>query len=134
MNVLNRHHQSLQQILPKVQRLYPDAVIRKASTGPELLQVAYDNFHFEVTNTKKDFQIECNPPIAWLVVAFAATAITFSFLYSILFDRAIIGFSGVVPGVLAFFAVKAIFKLRNRTKIEEFKNSFREIVNSEREK
>jgi len=128
MNVLNLHQESLQQILPKIQKLYPDAVIKKAFSGEETLQVQHDNFEFAVSRTKTDFQIDCNPPIAWLLGAFAAAAVIFSFIYSTIFDRALLHFGGVIPGVIAFFVVKSIFKIANKTKIDQFNRKFIEVV------
>jgi hypothetical protein len=128
MNVLNLHQESLQQILPKIQKLYPDAVIKKAFSGEEILQVEHDNFEFAVSKTNTDFQVDCNPPIAYLLGAFAAVAVIFSFIYSSVFDRALLHFGGIIPGVIAFVAVKGLFKLANKKKIEKFNKSFVDIL------
>jgi hypothetical protein len=129
MNVFNVHRETLQQILPKIQKLYPDAFIKKVFTGAEVLQVQHDNFEFAVSKTGTDFQVDCNPPIAWLLGGFAAAAVIFSFICSSVLDRAVLHFGGVVPGVIAFFMVKGIFKLANKGKIKQFNNNFVEIIN-----
>jgi hypothetical protein len=105
MNILNLHQESLQQILPKVQKDYPNATIDKPFVGLETIQVPCENILYIVRKKRTDFVVD------------------FDFSKS---NAKAVGFAF---GVLGLRFARSIFKLRNRTKINQFNNSFIDIVN-----
>lgn len=130
MNVPNLNQESLQQILPLIQKTYPNANIKKPWIGPEIIQVPYESFYFIAKRKKTDFKLDFNPPVIWMVVGMVLGALIFSVLYSVIFGRMIISFGGAIPALIGFLIVKAIFKSKNKEKIEQFNNNFIDAVNN----
>ncbi|MBV4358166.1 hypothetical protein [Pinibacter aurantiacus] len=119
----------MQQLLPEVQKVYSSAVIKKPFIGPERLSVPYENFSFVVSKRKTDFKLDFIPPTFWMVIGMVAAAILFSVILTMIIGRTTISVGGAIPALVGFLIVKLIFRSKNKSKIEQFNNSFIDIVN-----
>jgi hypothetical protein len=106
MNVLNLNQETLQQLLPRIQKNYPDAIIKRPFIGLETILVPFEDILFTIAKRRTDFVIDfdfCKSHSKVISVAF---------------------------GTLGMFITKFVFTVRNKRKIEQFGNSFIDIVNS----
>ncbi|MDH7461929.1 hypothetical protein QEG73_11600 [Chitinophagaceae bacterium 26-R-25] len=106
MNVLNLNHESLQQLLPKIQKSYPDAILKRPFVGLETIQVQCENILYVIRKRSTDFVID----------------------FDLSESRSKV--MCVVFGALGDFVARLFFKSKNKAKIHQFNSSFIDIVNS----
>ncbi|MBV4358165.1 hypothetical protein [Pinibacter aurantiacus] len=105
MNILNLNHESLQQILPRIQKSYPDAILKKPFVGLETIQVQYENVLYVIRKRSTDFVID----------------------FDLSESRSKL--MCVVFGAVGVFIARFFFKSKHKAKIQQFNNSFIDIVN-----
>ncbi|MBV4358167.1 hypothetical protein [Pinibacter aurantiacus] len=130
MNVPNLNQKTLLEILPSVQKQYPEAHIKKTFFGAERIQVPYKKIQFSVRNrmsrtTGKVFDLDFQPPMSWMVMGVAFAVILF-IVYSIALgnSRIVISIGSAILAAIVLFVVKAIFKSKNNEEIELFNKHF----------
>ncbi|MDI3320030.1 hypothetical protein QJ048_09625 [Pinibacter sp. MAH-24] len=105
MNVPNPNQETLQDILPRAQELYPDAVIKKPLIGSETLQIADGKILFVIRKRKEDFVVN----------------VDFSKSIGMTIGR-------VALGAFGSMIAKSILTSKNKARIEMFNNNFADIV------
>jgi|GEM_PF-2147217 len=105
MNVPNPNQETLQDILPRVQEIYVDAVIRKPLIGPETIQAPDGKINFVIRKRKDDF----------------VTDVDFSKTIGMTIGR-------VALGAIGSMIAKSILLSKNKAKIELFNNNFADVV------
>ena len=122
MQIDNPQKASLQEILPRLQGLYPAAVIKKPWIGPEIISIPVDNFRFFIRRRRNNGRLitDFQPPVLWTVLAMLGVVVVVSVLLTVLLRTPVIGGMGWLPIVLGVFVVKAIFKSRNKERFDRF--------------
>lgn len=105
MNVLNLNHESLQQLLPRIQKSYPDAILKKPFIGLETIQVQCENILYVIRKRSTDFVIDFD-------LSESRSKVTCAMF-----------------GALGDFIARIVFKSKNKVKIEQFNKRFIDIVN-----
>lgn len=105
MNVPNPNQESLQDILPRVQEIYVDAVIKKPLIGSEMIQAPDGKVIFIVRKKKDSF----------------VTEVDFSKTIGMTISR-------VALGAIGSMIAKSILLSKNKAKIEMFNNNFADAV------
>lgn len=128
MKIPNINNQPLEVILPKVQQHYPSTEIKKQFLSPKHLRVPYDNFHFIVINKKSDFIVRVQPPVLWNIMGIILGLVLFSIIITLIMGRLYISVGGAIPILIGVLITTAIFKSRNKEKIDTFTKNFREAI------
>ena len=130
--IANPTNITLTAILPTIQRRYPRAEIKKPFLSPQAIVVPVDNYKMLIRAQPKRGRlwVDFVPPVLWSIIGMLGTAFIVSFLLSMLLQTPVIGVGALIL-LLGFVITKAIFKSRNRTRIEAFDGEVREAMQPE---
>ncbi len=113
---------SLVEMLPRLQRRYAVAAIKKPFLSPEIISIRVDDWRLFVRAQpkRKRLVVDFAPPVVWMLVGMLGTVGIFSFVFSVVLGQPVVTVGGLLI-LLGFFMTKAIFKNKKKAEIAAFK-------------
>ncbi|PSL45474.1 hypothetical protein CLV51_104177 [Chitinophaga niastensis] len=130
MNISNSQSKSVEQIFSEVQTQFPKAELKKPFLSPLTIIIPHDNFKFLLRYKKNYLQVDFTPPVYWLLGGMLAGFALFTAILSIIFQRLVISFGGVIPVIIGVLIIKVVFKSTRKDAFKSFEDEANILVNT----